>query len=270
MHLKRWITSIVALPVLVYIVHTGGIAFSALIAAACLLALWEYFGIVFNTYQANSPAVMGLGFVTALLLTVAAHYFGAEMLFVVLAANVVLSAIIFLSLFKTRPQIIELLRIQAQGILYIPLSLSLLVLIRNMADGSLWIFFLLAIIFAGDVSAYYFGSYLGKHKLSPSISPGKTMEGAAGGIMANVIVGTVFKFILFPGLDWGICIMFFIVIGAAGQVGDLFESGLKRMSGVKDSGFLLPGHGGIIDRIDALLFATPVMYFFILFANGGF
>ncbi len=270
MHLKRWITSIVALPVLIYLVHKGGIAFSALIAVACVLALWEYFGIVFTTYQAHSPSVTGLGFVTALLLTAAAHFFGADMIVVVLTANVVFSAAIFLSLFKTRPQIVELLRIQAQGIVYIPLSLSLLVLIRNMPDGALWIFFLLAIIFAGDVSAYYFGSYLGRHKLSPSISPGKTMEGAAGGILANVVVGTVFKFILFPDLDWGVCIMFFIVIGAAGQLGDLFESGLKRMSGVKDSGFLLPGHGGIIDRIDALLFATPVMYFFILFASGGF
>lgn len=161
---------------------------------------------------------------------------------------------------------IESVRIQVQGVIYIPLSLSILILIRNGAEGISWIFFLLAIVFAGDTSAFYFGTYFGRHKLSPGISPGKTIEGSIGGILANILVGSGFKLLLFPHVPWGICLLFFILIGIAGQVGDLYESALKRKAGVKDSGNILPGHGGILDRIDALLFATPVLYFLINYA----
>jgi phosphatidate cytidylyltransferase len=269
-HLERWITSLVALPVLIYAIYKGGLAFAALIAVAGVLALWEYFGILFKTIEERSYWIVAIAYATSLLMTAAAHFFEVETLMIILAANLILSSLIFLRKFKSRPNIIELLRIQTQGVVYIPLALSFLVLIRKMPEGMLWIFFLLVFIFAGDISAYYFGTYLGRHKLSPSVSPGKTIEGAAGGILANIAVGSIFKFFLFPDFSWGPCVLFFIGIGAAGQIGDLFESGLKRMAGVKDSGFILPGHGGIVDRIDALLFATPVMYCFIILVTRGF
>ena len=128
-----------------------------------------------------------------------------------------------------------------------------------------WIFLLLAIIFAGDVSAFYVGSYLGRHKLSPAISPGKTIEGAVGGLLANLLAGAVGKFFFYPDLDWSLSLMFFALAGMAGQTGDLFESEMKRSSQIKDSGGVLPGHGGFLDRIDALLFASPVAYLFIVF-----
>ncbi len=269
MHLKRWITSIVALPVLFYLIYQGGLAFAALIAVGCVLSLWEYFAIIFISYETRPHPAMVLGFISSLLIIAAAHFFGIEMMVVALTLNLLLTSVVFLAMFKKDPEIIKPLRAQTQGSVYISTTLSLLVLIRQGPEGMMWIFFLLAIIFAGDISAYYFGTYLGRHKLSPSVSPGKTWEGAAGGILANILVGTIFKFFLFPHVPWMACLLFFIGIGAAGQIGDLFESGLKRMSGVKDSGFILPGHGGILDRIDALLFATPVMYFFVIFAEGG-
>jgi len=125
-----------------------------------------------------------------------------------------------------------------------------------------WIFLLLAIIFAGDISAYYVGSYLGRHKLNPAISPGKTIEGALGGLAGNLLVGSIGKFFFLPALSWGPAILFFLAVGLAGQVGDLFESEFKRSSQIKDSGGILPGHGGFLDRIDALLFASPVAYLF--------
>jgi phosphatidate cytidylyltransferase len=128
-----------------------------------------------------------------------------------------------------------------------------------------WIFLLMAVVFAGDTSAYYVGSYWGRHKLSPAISPGKTIEGSAGGLAANLTVGAIGKALFFPGLSWSASILFFLAVGAAGQMGDLFESEMKRFSGIKDSGNILPGHGGILDRIDALLFASPVAYIFIRF-----
>jgi phosphatidate cytidylyltransferase len=140
--------------------------------------------------------------------------------------------------------------------------LSHAVLLRGDPDGAAWIFFLLTLVFLGDIGAFYAGSYLGKHKLCPSVSPGKTVEGSVGGLAANIGIGTVFQFFFLPSLSWGTSILFFLCAGIAGQIGDLFESEFKRFSGVKDSGVILPGHGGILDRIDALLFAAPVAYFF--------
>jgi phosphatidate cytidylyltransferase len=270
MHRKRWITGLVALPFLVYLIYTGGMAFASMIAVVAILAFWEFFRIAFNTTENNlKNLVTAIGYITAVSMVAVSFQYSAQMLLAVMGANIIISGVIFVLFFKSTPQIIESLRIQIQGIMYIPLSLSILVLIRNGSDGIAWIFFLLTIIFAGDISAFYFGTYFGRHKLSPSVSPGKTVEGSVGGFLANVLVGSVFKLLLFPSLSWGICIFFFILIGAAGQIGDLFESALKRMSGVKDSGIILPGHGGILDRIDALLFATPVMYFFIIYAQYG-
>ena len=144
-----------------------------------------------------------------------------------------------------------------------PYLLSFLILIRAGSSGMIWIFLLLAVIFAGDTSAYYVGSYLGRHKLSPAVSPGKTIEGSIGGLAANLVVGAIGKYFFLPEIPWGLCLLFFIAVGVAGQVGDLFESELKRSSGIKDSGGILPGHGGILDRIDALLFASPVAYIFV-------
>jgi phosphatidate cytidylyltransferase len=269
MHRKRWITGLVALPFLIYLIYAGGVAFALMIAVAALLAFWEYFRIALKTEADGFRTIVtAIGYLTAILMVAATHRYSAEMLIVVLGANIIISGLVFLFFFNSTPKMIESLRIQIQGVLYIPLSLSILVLIRNGSDGISWIFFLLIIIFAGDTSAFYFGTYFGRHKLSPSVSPGKTVEGSIGGFLANIAVGSIFKFLLFPHLSWGICFFFFILIGAAGQVGDLFESALKRMSGVKDSGTILPGHGGILDRIDALLFATPVMYLFLIYAQS--
>jgi phosphatidate cytidylyltransferase len=128
-----------------------------------------------------------------------------------------------------------------------------------------WIFFLLSIVFAGDVSALYTGSFFGRRKLAPSISPGKTIEGSFGGLAANLVVGSAFKAFFMPHLTWLPTLIFILSVGVAGQIGDLFESELKRTSQLKDSGGILPGHGGFFDRIDALLFAAPVTYFFVVF-----
>jgi phosphatidate cytidylyltransferase len=149
---------------------------------------------------------------------------------------------------------------QIQGVCYIPLSLSLLVLLRSGADGVTWIFLLCAIIFAGDTAALYAGTLWGRHRISPTISPGKTVEGSVAGLAAGLAVGSAAKALFLPELGWPALILFALAVGVAGQAGDLFESALKRASNVKDSGGLLPGHGGVLDRIDAMLFAAPVAF----------
>lgn len=264
MHLKRWITGLIALPFLIFLVYKGGLFFAALVSAAALVALWEYYRMLPGAMARRMPgAIVWWGYGIGLALIWAAHLRGTGPVTILLAINLLVIALISLFRFKSDPSVLEVVAAQIQGIIYIPLLLSFLILIRQGSSGMIWIFILLAIIFGGDTGAYYVGSYFGRRKLNPAISPGKTIEGAIGGLAANVIVGGLAKFLFLPGLPWAASILFFIAVGIAGQAGDLFESELKRSSGIKDSSGILPGHGGILDRIDALLFAAPVAYIFI-------
>lgn len=266
MHLKRWITGLSALPFLIFLVYKGGLFFVSLINAACLVALWEYYRIVIpGKAKSASGIILWWGYGICCAIIWAAYGVGADLVLGLVALNLVAIAVISMFQFKTDRTVLDLITRQLQGILYLPVSLGFLVLIREGNFGTIWIFLLLAIIFAGDTSAYYVGSYLGKHKLSPAISPGKTIEGAIGGLAANLVVGSIGKAFFLPDLPWGFSILFFLAVGIAGQLGDLFESEMKRSSDIKDSSNILPGHGGILDRIDALLFASPVAYVFIRF-----
>ena len=264
MHLKRWITAVVALPFLILLLLKGGpLLFAIFIGIVSILALWEYHRIVLNAGGANRQDVMPLlGYMAAPLIIGAAHFNSFRIMLIIIPLNLIFAALISMPRFKSDPRVTEIVIRQVLGIIYIPLFLSFLVLIRNGLDGIIWIFFLLVVIFAGDTGAFYVGSYFGRHKLCPSVSPGKTIEGAAGGLIANLGIGMLYMRFFLPSLSWGIGILFLLSIGAAGQVGDLFESQLKRAGDIKDSGGILPGHGGILDRIDALLFAAPLAYLF--------
>ena len=266
MHLKRWITGLSALPFLIYLVYLGGAPFILLVGIACVCSLWEYFRIITN---ADRPmmynAVTFWGYLVSIAILISAQIAGPASVLGIIALNLILAGVFSVFIYKTNPAVVQIIQNQILGIVYIPLSLSFLVVIRHEPEGMIWIFLLLAIIFAGDISAFYVGSYLGRHKLSPAISPGKTIEGALGGLTANLVAGAIGKFYFFPAIAWVPALIFFAVAGMAGQAGDLFESEMKRSSQIKDSGGLLPGHGGFLDRIDALLFASPVAYLFIVF-----
>jgi phosphatidate cytidylyltransferase len=224
--------------------------------------MWEYFSIVSDAKGKVVSVIMIIGVLAGALIIIATSGSSFNLVSGIIALNMIICGLISIPQYKTNPNVLETIKKQVQGIIYIPLLLSFLVLIRNQTDGMIWIFLILAVIFAGDISAYYFGSYLGRHKLCPAVSPGKTIEGSIGGLAANLFVGSLVKFFFLPTLPWALSLLFFLVMGIAGQAGDLFESMLKRSSKVKDSGGLLPGHGGFLDRIDALLFAAPVAYFF--------
>jgi phosphatidate cytidylyltransferase len=264
MHLKRWITGLVTLPLIILLISKGGsFLFAIFISFACIIALWEYFRIVFHTRgSANQSLITILGFFTAPFIIWASYINSFKILLSILTFNLIISALISIPKFKFDSYVSEIVTKQVMGIIYIPLFISYLVLIRNGVNGISWTCFLLFIVFSGDIGAFYIGSYFGRHKLCPAISPNKTIEGAAGGLVANLLVGSLFKYFFMPLLPWGLSLLLFLVIGVSGQVGDLFESELKRGGNVKDSGVLLPGHGGVLDRIDALLFAAPVAYLF--------
>ena len=264
MHLKRWITGLIALPFLIFLVYRGGVFFSALVSVASLAGLWEYYRMMPGPkIRPLSGIILWWGYGLGVSLIWAAYLRKPEISLCLLSANLLVIAVISIFQYKSDRSVLEVLTGQLQGIIYIPVLLSFLIFIRQDSSGMIWIFILLAIIFAGDTSAYYVGSYIGRHKISPAISPGKTIEGSIGGLAANLLVGAAGKFFFLPELPWGASILFFVGIGIAGQIGDLFESELKRSAGIKDSSGILPGHGGILDRIDALLFAAPVAYVFI-------
>jgi len=261
MHLKRWITGIIALPILFLLVWIGGTTFFLLVAAASMVTLWEYYRIVFQAGGARPQRLMSmLGMVLAPVIVWFVYNGQIEAACLVLAVDLILAAALSLPLFRNDPQAPLLVAKQVLGLVYIPMFLALLLLVRLGPDGAAWIFWLLLIVFAGDTGAFYTGTYLGRHKLCPWVSPKKTIEGSLGGLAANVIVALLLKAFLLPNLATLPCILFALVIGAAGQAGDLFASEFKRSAGVKDSGTLLPGHGGFLDRLDALLFASPLAY----------
>ena len=164
---------------------------------------------------------------------------------------------------------------------YVAIPMALLVGIRQQPAGAIWTIYTLLAVWAGDIFAYFVGKSLGRHRMSPHISPKKTWEGAAASIIASVIVGTLWiqhapgisSALLRAGLIerpdgmWGLeqpplwpIILLSAVVNIAAQLGDLVESLIKRGAGVKDSGTILPGHGGMLDRIDAMLFAVPVVW----------
>lgn len=124
------------------------------------------------------------------------------------------------------------------------------------------IFFLLSVIWASDTAAFYTGRLFGKRKLAPRISPGKTVEGFVGGLLGSLVVAMLFQRYWMKGFSLSSLLLLAMVLNGAGVLGDLVESAMKRGAGVKDSSTLIPGHGGVLDRIDSLLFAIPVMYYY--------
>ncbi len=150
------------------------------------------------------------------------------------------------------------------GFVYLALpGLVLLNLVQLQAGKMLWnapFWFAIAVVYMGDTGAYFTGVSLGKRKLIPAVSPKKTWEGSVGGLVWSAATAVVLNLFFEFQMHWAVAIFAGILMGASGQIGDLVESAVKRVSGYKDSGWIFPGHGGVLDRIDSLLFAAPVCY----------
>ncbi len=155
------------------------------------------------------------------------------------------------------------------GLVYLPFLLGHLILLRLLPDGRQWIFMTLIVIMSCDTFAYFVGSKIGKRKLYPAVSPNKSVEGAIGGVAGSVFAIMIVKFTFLPVLGFFAAVSIGLLLGVMGQLGDLFESLLKRACQVKDSGSIIPGHGGMLDRLDSLLFAFPVVYYIAQYGYGG-
>ena len=262
--MKRILTALVGIPILIYIIRSPNPVYFDLAVVLCTtLALEEYFSLAkksgFQVYR-----VWGHFFSLIMLLGFYLNPNNQSLGFLVFC----LAASLFLVLGLRKADQLQLVLQSAAasllGVAYIPATLGLLILIRSEAgvgsQGGNWIFFLLSVVWFGDTAAYYTGRILGKCKLAPLISPKKTVEGSLGGFAGNTAAALLTKEFLLPEQPLTNLLLLSWVLGVVSQVGDLAESALKRGAGVKDSSNLLPGHGGMLDRLDGLLFAAPTLF----------
>jgi phosphatidate cytidylyltransferase len=158
---------------------------------------------------------------------------------------------------------LEDIAVTVAGIFYVALLFGFQVAIHAGAPGKRWLIFLYLVIWASDTGAYYVGTAFGRHRLYEKISPKKSIEGLVGGMLASMIIALLCKVWLVPSAGLIEAAVLGVLLAAFGTVGDLVESLIKRSAGVKDSGTLIPGHGGILDRMDSMLFAAPFLYYYL-------
>ena len=267
-HLKRWLTAIILGPLVLGIIIKGStLLLAVMVSTVAIFSVREYLRIVFtNDVAPASHTLKLISYAISMALVIGACLGSLQILFLVLALNLLILSLYVLSQFPSDPHVFDIISKQILGIVYIPVSLALLVFLKEMDGGTFWIVWLLIVIFANDTGAFYTGTFFGKHKLAPNISPNKTIEGSRGGIATGMIFGFVSCFLFFDSFHLALLtIPCSFLLAMAGQVGDLFESALKRASHIKDSGRILPGHGGMLDRIDGLLLAIPVLYVYLVF-----
>ena len=267
-HIKRWITALILAPIVLWILIKGNtLLFAILISVVAIFAIREYLRIVFgNDEEPISNTIKLISYIVSMALIISACLGSWEILFLILAMNLMALSIFVLYRFASNHAIFDIIAKQVLGVVYIPVSLSLLIFIKELDGGTFWIIWLLVVIFASDTGAFYSGTFLGKNALAPNISPNKTIEGSLGGIAASIVAGFIFCQWFFHDLSLSfLTIPASFLLAIAGQIGDLFESAMKRASSIKDSGRILPGHGGMLDRIDGLLLAIPVFYVYLVF-----
>ena len=297
--MKRVITAVILVPIVILALFKAPLwLFTLLVLGVALLAAKEYFEIAEKT---GFKPMRTSGYVEIVLLFLSVAAIDSSQLLQLLAilmiALVALFALISFVIGMERESLRELLPNSAVSFMvlpYVAIPLALIVLQEALVgNGALLLLYILLLVWCGDVAAYYVGRAMGKHKLAPRISPGKTWEGAiASTVAATVISIFLFRFtvpiehglsslrlwgttgylyympasdgthfLAYDGPVW-LAAIFGLSVNIAAQLGDLVESAMKRGADVKDSGTLLPGHGGVLDRIDALLFAVPVGWLF--------
>ncbi len=254
---KRIASALVILPPLVFfLLYASPVLFLILVLVLIGLSLHEYFHLL---QHAELSLCTHVTWLAAFALTITAHLGGLRWLPIALFCSLVALTISVMLTVAPVVHCFPTLVYSVFGVLFIGWTLSHLILLRLRSAGPWYILFLCAVVWVGDSAAMYIGKSLGRHKMAPAISPGKTWEGAVGGVVGGVCTAVVSARLWLPHLVLWQCVVLGLCISLAAQMSDLGESMLKRYAGVKDSGGLIPGHGGILDRIDSMLFAAPTL-----------
>lgn len=260
----RILSAVLGIPVIILVLYYGRTTLTIALTIVTLIGLKEFYG-VFKKIAIKPFEMTGL--ISGALIIASTGLYGERATEIV---PFVLIACIFICfsimIFTGRTRITDL-GVTLLGIVYVSIFMSLILLIYINEYGKLFIWLVFILAWAEDTFAYFIGINFGRHKLCPSISPKKSVEGAVGGLSGSVIGSLVFGFVAhrLSGISFkAVDIMVLGVIGGAlAQLGDLSASLIKRYAGVKDYGNIIPGHGGILDRFDSILFTAPVVYYYI-------
>jgi phosphatidate cytidylyltransferase len=257
---RRIYPALVFIPLFYALVRYGPpILFFALVTGASLCALAEFYKLYYRDARAPVDVGLGLGLLAVLLASL--QWPG-----LVSVRTVCLAALV--TVLTSRLHGLVDSAVLLFGVLYVGLTLGTLLSTRSLPEGEWLIFFLFLVTWAGDAGAYYAGMTLGRHKLAPVVSPNKTIEGLVGGLLLALVVALLARAWFLPSFSPADCLVSALLLTGAGVAGDLTESVLKRSAGVKDSGGIIPAHGGMLDRLDSLLFAAPAFYYYVMLVKG--
>ena len=262
MLLKRVVTSILLLGILLLVLWANSFfpAFTIAAAICALLGGWEFYRMV-STSNQGRPALW-LGLVLILLFIIAPLLkWDNNILFTM---SVILP-LLWVMIRHNRKDAFSSWAFTLAGVMYLGWLASRYTALIQLDDGYKWVVLALFCAFASDTTAYFIGRWIGKHKMTPSISPAKTWEGAFGGLVGAVVIGSFAIWVLKLPLSLWQAIVLSAITGIFAQIGDLVESLFKRNMGAKDSGRALPGHGGMLDRIDSIIFAGLVVHYYVFY-----
>ena len=255
--MKRVLTAAALIPIVVYLVLWANFwAFLAVLVTVALLCYREFNGVA-EAYGFGAPGPLGYG--AGLLLLVSRQE--TWLLILGLALILMAAAMRGEDLAKALPRAAVLLA----GIVYIFGSWKCAMPLRELNPH--WLMYALLVNWVGDMGAYYVGRRWGRHKMAPRVSPHKSWEGAAASMAASVLIAGAYLLRFVPGVAVAQAVALTVAANAAGQLGDLTESAMKRGAGLKDSGAILPGHGGLLDRVDSTLFSLPLIYAYLKLAG---
>ena len=254
----RILSACVFVPVILAAVFFGSWVFAALVLAIVVIGGYEYGKMVeVNGYH----FLPWIYYPSAVILVALTQLFPENP--GILPAALFLSFAAYMLLFIFGKYELDEVAVNIAAVIYLPVALCTAILLRAVDGNGMWFLYLLLIIqWFTDSGAYLLGSTFGRHKLMPKVSPKKSVEGAVGGIIVAVI-GALLLNIFTDLMPVGLMAAAAVVVSIGGQIGDLCESAVKRWAGVKDSGTLIPGHGGVLDRFDSMLFASPLLYLIV-------
>ncbi len=290
--LKRILTALVLIPLVLLLILRAPVIILALVAALVALLAVQEFLVLVRRYLVDPFTKATYVFVGVFFLLLAISpgqekpLLTTAIFIYTLGLAAALAPFLFLTVGMERRELPSIYPAAAASVFaftYVALPLGMLVQLRQQWAGAFLVLYLMFVVWSGDIFAYLVGKAVGRHRMAPRISPGKTWEGAAASLLASVIIGTLlfnhaldisqflFRLHLIEQREGMFAlqkpallptVLLSAGLNLAAQLGDLVESAIKRGAGVKDSGSLLPGHGGILDRIDALLFAAPLLWFY--------
>jgi len=261
---KRVVTAIILIPLIYLLVkYLHPLYFLLFIAAVVIIGQYEFYKFYFREF--NRFTFLGLLFGFIMVLTFYKNLEIYEFRGVAIGLIVLGALLGFLFLKADIREALTGVSVLVFGVFYVAWPLGHLISLRTAFNGQNLILFILVVTYGVDTGAYYVGRLLGRKKLSPVVSPGKTVEGAVGGVVAAVGAAFLGRWLFMKGLTTGNTVLTGLIFGVISQLGDLSESLLKRSAGVKDSGSIIPGHGGMLDRVDSLIFTIPAFYYYILY-----